>query len=430
MSTLTQALPDVAGVNTTSNGITTKLCMTMDERPDTPPNVRKWRKSNYSLPGQRVIYPGQIEDVKKINADIYKVYGDNGVHGSDHVENVWRQPGGETDCARAKYAKTEANYHSSIKEPLGKSYNRGHVLPEAVKNPEYRFGIGSATSESAKGLLYPHIEVDDSQFKEQYIKSHSSYDPGEQRSRKYKWNIDPKTFSFGLTGGCLPYNGVSSGVHAILQGKGEEGEELSQISSKKQEDYKALGDILGRVKNLGFGTRNLPEDYVYGTASIRRGDDDWDARQCIQGGYTWLEQQPDQDLGKSITPGFRNITAESRAFGTPTIRSDIPPYAKKSLADNQNYGDDVNAAQLLNPSEFASFGVDDDEFVKTRSQDEIKSIFEAIGYKFSSTEFETIYNMCADNNGKSTLLGFRDAMNTFNYQKEKKDSLDKLMTSV
>jgi hypothetical protein len=36
---------------------------------------------------------------------------------------------------------------------------------------------------------------------------------------------------------------------------------------------------------------------------------------CGAGGYTWEDQEPDADLGKSITPGFRNVTADTRAFG-------------------------------------------------------------------------------------------------------------------
>lgn len=47
--------------------------------------------------------------------------------------------------------------------------------------------------------------------------------------------------------------------------------------------------------------------------------------------------------GQSITPGFRNAVVEGRAFGVPSIRSDIMPYAKRSVADTQNYGDDTNA---------------------------------------------------------------------------------------
>ena len=62
------------------------------------------------------------------------------------------------------------------------------------------------------------------------------------------------------------------------------------------------------------------------------------------------------DLSQSHTPGFRNTTNEVRPFGVPTVRSDIPKYARKSIADNQNYGDDVNAQFLLYPGEFTSIG--------------------------------------------------------------------------
>ena len=44
----------------------------------------------------------------------------------------------------------------------------------------------------------------------------------------------------------------------------------------------------------------------------------------IQGKYTLKEQQPDIDLGKSITPGFPQHFAEDRAYGCPSIRTDLP----------------------------------------------------------------------------------------------------------
>ena len=57
-----------------------------------------------------------------------------------------------------------------------------------------------------------------------------------------------------------------------------------------------------------------PEAHVFG-ATARRGGD-WDARACIEGEYSHAAQQPDPDLGCSMTPGFRkdpSILAESNA---------------------------------------------------------------------------------------------------------------------
>lgn len=89
----------------------------------------------------------------------------------------------------------------------------------------------------------------------------------------------------------------------------------------------------------------LVVQHVYGKEAVKRGVNEWDARACVEGDYSWAEQQPDNDLGKSITPGFRNAIAEGRAFGVPTVRSDIEPYAQRSVADTQNYGDDPSARQ-------------------------------------------------------------------------------------
>ena len=147
----------------------------------------------------------------------------------------------------------------------------------------------------------------------------------------------------------------------------------------KTEDFKNLSDQLGRVRNLGHGSKES-HPRVYGKASLpAQGRESTfnDARSCIEGDYTYDEQAPDSDLGKTHTPGFRNTTAESRAFGVPTvrefglvrcrcpdrqrdshhitpppqIRSDIPQVGRRSIADDQNYGDDANAQYLLYPQQ-------------------------------------------------------------------------------
>ena len=65
-----------------------------------------------------------------------------------------------------------------------------------------------------------------------------------------------------------------------------------------------------------------------------------------------------QDLGRSVRPGWRNIApSETRLFGVPSIRSDIPAPGMKSVADHQNYGDEAGAETLLYPPRFADEGV-------------------------------------------------------------------------
>jgi len=117
------------------------------------------------------------------------------------------------------------------------------------------------------------------------------------------------------------------------------------------------------------------------------------ARTCILGYYSLNEQLPDQDLGRCIKPGRRNVTSEKRAFGTPSVRADIPalPQERRSLADCQNYGDEVGAQALLNPQRFDLQGVPDREFLLRRPKEELKSLLESAGYKFSDTDFDEIW---------------------------------------
>ena len=154
--------------------------------------------------------------------------------------------------------------------------------------------------------------------------------------------------------------------------------DVSRITSKKTEDAKSLTIQLGRARNLGFGSKDS-HPAIYGKTSLPdRKNGEWDARACIEGTYEPEDQEPDSDLGKSMTPGFRNITTETRPFGVPSVRSDIPKYATRSIAgttprlksgigsvlisrcqpDNQNYGDDVSAQFLLYPQQFASMGIE------------------------------------------------------------------------
>lgn len=64
-------------------------CVREDNRPETPAAISKWRRSGASLPGQRVLHPGQIGDRKEVDPKMS--FGSGGVKASDHVADVWRQ---------------------------------------------------------------------------------------------------------------------------------------------------------------------------------------------------------------------------------------------------------------------------------------------------------------------------------------------------
>ena len=57
--------------------------------------------------------------------------------------------------------------------------------------------------------------------------------------------------------------------------------------------------------------------------------------QIIFGMYTPEQQQPDRNLGRSIKPGCRNFSESDRAFGVPSIRTDVRAPRTKSIASTQ-----------------------------------------------------------------------------------------------
>lgn len=376
------------------------------ERPETPPHLRKYRKSNYANPGQRVVHYGIFDDMEK--KDPNGVFGTVGTP-SDHVEHIWYTPGIGSEYEEAKYAQKEATYRSSKREPLGKSFLRGQTMPDRMKTDSFRFGRPSDETASAKPLLYPQVTENHEEFLESYIKSHGSYPPGMQTRRNYSWGFDVKSHAFGVgVGSQSALNGNSKGVAEAMTSA-----DVPRITTKKTEDMKALNDQLGRVRNLGHGNK-ASHPKVYGKTSLTAALGAWDARACIEGDYSWQDQEPDLDLGKSQTPGFRNVTSETRAFGTPTVRSDIPKLENRSIADNQNYGDDVSAQFLLYPQQFASMGVDDSEFSNPRQKDELIDIFRTSGVldQLSEAQIEVVWKTAvADAGGFPSVVQFQVAVN-------------------
>lgn len=81
-----------------------------------------------------------------------------------------------------------------------------------------------------------------------------------------------------------------------------------------------------------------------------------------------------------------------RVFGVPTIRLDIPAKVKKSVADHQNYGDEPEAIDLLYPSTFTELGISEKDFRELRPREDIRSLFESIGYSYKIGKFNAMYN--------------------------------------
>ena len=292
------------------------------------------------MPGTRIIHPGGVDDWRDVkHPEFFGVRKKDPGEG-EHVDDVLAQPGAESEYAQTKLTQAERHYHSTRMEPLGKCFSHGHVLPEECRTREHKFGKSTITpgGNDSKTLIYMPSAKPVPGERAQYIKSHGSYGPGEQRSRDYDWKgCDLKTHRFGEgVGSYVALNGLALGATAAMEQL-----DPQPIISQRMRNFKALQDKLGQSRYLGHtGAYQFGKMHRYGKKSVR-GEGEWDARQCIAGDYAPEDCEPEPELGKTLTPGYRNILTEKsrhRTFGVPSVRTDIPKYAVRSVADSQNYG--------------------------------------------------------------------------------------------
>jgi hypothetical protein len=379
-----------------------------DERPPTPEHVKQWR--TVQEPGAMALHPG-MRGVRQPEG--YR-YGSTTAD-SDHVADVFAH-GPQKPLAEYETMRAEEIYRSHQREPLGKSYKRGHAMPAGVDDPSFAHGVKSKIDESAKELIFPRDVPKDKAVEEQYKKSHGNFGAGEQRRRDYNWGaagIDPASHRFGV----VPKRTGRSEVAMALKPDLDEDAKAARrkIVPKTVDDYRGVNtDQLGRIKNLGRGIpTNLPERFGHAPGS----KDSWDAGDCLRGDYAVADQMPDTDLGRSTRPGFRNITKDpDRVFGVPSIRYDIPKRERESVAEAQNYGGEPGAGALVNPSRFAYLGVVDKDFTAAESAVTIRRVFEKAGKTFTDEEFEALWKHAAtaydiNANGEVSVEEFRLAVN-------------------
>ena len=344
--------------------------------PDTPPHIKKYRKSFNNQPGIKQKHYGLVDDQIPVDTFGKKTYG------SEHVEEVIKA---QNLAGLADYNNDlkEGKYQSHIREPLGKSYQRNYNYPDQVKNQDFQFGVPTGESESAKDVLYPsdgHREG-----------KRRVNDPGQQKDRTYNWNIDKTKHKFGYAEQKV-LNGAAHSLHPERLGSGFP---KTVIVKKTVEDFKQVAhDILGKPKNLGQGKIPVEPDHAFGVSTI--GNDAWNAAKCMHGEPTDKEIEPDADLGKTLKAGCRNEVRTdadiNRTFGTPTIRNDIPFKERRSVADHQNYGDEPDAVDLLFPTTFTELGISNADFCALRPRESIKELFSKIGYSYKIGKFNAMFN--------------------------------------
>merc|ERR1740138_538922 len=353
--------------------------------PDTPAGERRYRRMSHG-PGEICTHYGLKE--QRLPADDFR-YGMRGIKGCTTEESL--KAGQLFGVAEYKNSCAEQIYESQKKEPVGKPHIRGHnlkMLPEG-------FGNKSGDPVDAKFIIFPvEMKPDNEDIRAQYRYTHNSYNPGERINRKYNFPEVTKDKGFRF-GGMVSDSIEGEGMKMVMNGDVEDDNTAKQtkIVQRVCEDYRHVAHApLFKAVNVKQGPKGppLPKDHRYG---IKSTISDYTAGSCVKGYYPLVEQLPDQDLGRCTKPGRRNVTTETRAFGVPSVRTDIPapPPGQRSCGSTKAYGDDCSAAALLNPQRFDAKGIPDREFLVRRPKEELRALVENY-HLGTEAEFDALWD--------------------------------------
>ena len=105
----------------------TKSCLTFDERPQTPPEVRKYRRSTNLEPGKRFQHYGLADDYNAMSLE-GKIYGKTDTEVQVTAHDLLSHPK-PSELERMAKIRAEAKYKMNKREPLGQVPDRGIILP-------------------------------------------------------------------------------------------------------------------------------------------------------------------------------------------------------------------------------------------------------------------------------------------------------------
>jgi len=328
----------------------------------------------------------------------YKGYGIKSNIGESAAETF--SAGQKLGIAEYVQSRGEAIYQTVKTEPLGSSWQRGHVLPQETKQNSF-MGFGKAVEldpYDAKESIFPRDDAPEKEEdKARYKKTHGAHETGEAVNREYDWPrqiADDEHFSFGKTDknkdGNLAKFGGGAKVALTMDLEADLSYPKTRVGNQGAECYRQVAnDQLGASRNMLQGRPPVQAGHAYG---LKSGADSTHAGELVRGFYTPAEQMPDHDLGACQIKGRRNFHTR-RPFGVPSVRHDLepPPVHKRSVASATNYGDDHSAFGLLYPQKFGFRGVSDGDFFDRREADEMQSLLNGAGYSLEDQDFRMLW---------------------------------------
>jgi hypothetical protein len=112
-------------------------CMTFQERPRTPEDIRKFRRSANLEPGKRYQHPSTKADMLTLQLEA-RTFGVTSKSSETTTHALLNQNIGVGTVGKLDFVKSEKIYQTTNREPLGKTYSRGNPLPEKYERGIYQ----------------------------------------------------------------------------------------------------------------------------------------------------------------------------------------------------------------------------------------------------------------------------------------------------
>lgn len=398
-------------VTSTDSAGTVPLCLAEGTRPPTPDHLKKYRRSNLYEPGKPYVHWGAADNRKPTDA----VYGRPPAYGRETTAGAMNVAP-TTSMAQWQLEQKEAIYSSNKREPLGRTVDRGHVLPAGLGD-EIPFGVSTNVKENmklgeVKRLIFPTDlnYTETKEIRDQYIKTHGRFEPGEQRKRDYDWQsagIDPAATVFGRKAVIDPH-GVAVALNPHIEPKNMS-EDI--VSSRLAAFRLADAEPLGRSHVRGAAPLpHFPEDHRFGATRKYNPAEAGGVKAALTRDHlSEADLLFTGDLGRSKVHGSAPLQP-GRTYGVPSVRTDIAPPAKRSVADHRAFGREAKIASLLSPPSGAQQGVFEEDFLTVMAPADMADFFAAAGLGLPEHIFDAVYARAAEADARPDGLA---TLNTF-----------------
>ncbi|KAH7824600.1 putative EF-hand domain-containing family member B [Monocercomonoides exilis] len=385
-----------AGIPPPVISVTAADCTKTPEEPPVQPVQERFWRSNIET-GDKVIHWGIQGHQMPPEYHTYGIpSGDRSVTAKQLVN-----PPPLSEFAEALEQRKESQYKDAAHVPLGRATTRNYKWSGPAGDPEFSFGTHVVPSEPAKELVTPSggTNEEPEQVHRMYVKTFGDYAPGETISRDYKWGKmgDPTTAVFGSKPMSKALLSGSQTKELVQPEPGDSPFSATSIVKGSVGEYDRYHHPeVGKPNPLKARDYRLPEDYAFGKTYKGDGESSETLYRhpYLAGGTAAAE--PDADLGRSLIKGRWGSTkvrdfsgdAEMRPCGVPSIRTDIPAPSRKSVADNQNYGEDPGSKTLISPLPWAELGINETDFLQPIEREKLHKLIMTPSNPFNLSEEE------------------------------------------